>query len=99
MKKRRILKKVYLTQNGETVTASSDLHKAVDEFVFVEKEGSTEWLIKHDLETTGIVYSLFDDSNRIIIPNSFKILNSNEVSIQFSMKQKGKAFLIGNVVE
>lgn len=96
---RRILKKVYLTDTGETVTSSSDLHKAVDEFVYIEEEGSVEWRIDHGLETTGIVYSVLDESNRMIYPDTFKILNSNEVTIKFATKQKGKAFIVGNVVE
>jgi len=99
MKKRRILKKVYLTDTGETALSSKDLHKAVDEFVFEEKDGAKEWKIEHGLETTGVVCSIFDEFSRVVYPDNFTILNSNEVLIEFSTDQKGKAFLVGNLVE
>jgi len=96
---RKILKRVYITDGGETVTSSETLHKSVDDFLYTEEKGSKEWKIKHRLETTGIVYSLFDELNRVIYPDSFQILNSNEVIIKFSKEQRGKVLIIGNVVE
>lgn len=94
--KQEILKKVFVNDDGHKILTVTDLHKKVNAVKHIQEKASTEWIVEHNLNTTGIVAQIFDENGIVIVPENVAIDNSFSVTITFTQEQTGKALVIGN---
>lgn len=52
------------------------------------------WSVIHGLNTTNILYQIFDSTGESLIPDRFKVIDANSVEVDFSVVQNGKLQII-----
>lgn len=52
------------------------------------------WSVIHGLNTTNILYQIFDSVGESLIPDRFKVIDANSVEVEFSAVQNGKLQII-----
>jgi hypothetical protein len=63
-------------------------------YIFTQVVATKPWIITHSMGSTDVSIQVFDEANRVIIPEDIAITDSNVVTISFSANQAGKAILI-----
>lgn len=62
---------------------------------YIHNQGvvSTTWTVTHNLQSIFVTPTFFDTSNRVIIPDSIVVSDSNTLIATFSVAQAGNAFI------
>jgi len=61
-----------------------------------QEEASKAWLIDHDLGSEAVVTFVYNENNEMIIADSIKIVNSNQVLIDFNDEIVGSAVIVSS---
>lgn len=59
-----------------------------------QSAASTTWTIPHELNTTGIQVQVFDDSDKLIIPDDVIVSTANEAIVEFNVPVRGRAVVL-----
>jgi len=62
-------------------------------YVHTQWVAATTWNINHNLNTTDLVFAIFDATNEAIVPDTFTIVDADNVTITFTWAIDGKAVL------
>ncbi len=63
------------------------------DFVGIQSTPSKSWIIPHDLDVKGVITSVYDENNEQIQPSSYKIVSSDNISLEFDEPQLGYVVL------
>ncbi len=75
------------------------LTREITMYMHSQSSGSATWTINHNLNTTGVVVQVFNDSDEVIIPDTITIPSSNQVIIDFAGSATGRAVLMTGSIE
>lgn len=68
---------------------------AVTKFVHTQVAGASPWSVNHALGTDDVMVIVYDASDEVIIPDKIILTDANNLSIEFTPVQSGKAVIIG----
>lgn len=75
------------------------LTNEINSYNHVQSAPASTWTITHNLKTAFPQISVYDNTNKKIMPNDITIVNENSISVDFSIAQAGKAVIIVGSVE
>lgn len=63
-------------------------------FSFNQTIPSYIWNVNHGLGNLDLIYNVYDSLRESIIPDTFKVINANNVQVTFSVPQTGYLVLL-----
>jgi hypothetical protein len=79
----------------ENVQAGPAAQSAAAKHVHTQASPSLTWTINHTLSTRELIVTVWDGTNKVMIPNEIEAVTTTQVVITFVSLQSGKAVLIG----
>jgi hypothetical protein len=73
--------------------------REIDMFSYSQTTSSSSWTINHNLNTTGLIVQIFNDSNEVIIPDTITILSNSQVVVTFAGTTTGRAVLLSGSID
>lgn len=70
------------------------LTKQITAYEHIQNTNSTVWTVNHNLNTQNISVTVFDSSNRVVIPDEIEVVSDNQVVISVTKAATGKASVI-----
>lgn len=70
------------------------LTREITAYTHVQASSSTTWTIMHNLNTTSVNVQVYDNLNRVVLPNEIETNSPNSVSITFAAAQAGRAVIV-----
>lgn len=70
------------------------LTKELTLYTHTQSLASTEWIINHGLNTTGVQVQVFDNQGRVVIPDEITVTDSNHVTIELNTAFVGRAVVL-----
>lgn len=62
--------------------------------MYQESYSGSSWTVEHNLNSTSVVVSIFDQQNKIIIPDEIEILTNNSIQVSFSDVVTGRVVVM-----
>jgi hypothetical protein len=63
-------------------------------FTFVQSTESSTWVINHNLNTTSVSPTVYDELGRVVIPSEITVNSASQVTVDFGTPAKGKVVLV-----
>lgn len=63
-------------------------------FTFVQSTSSSTWVINHNLNTTSVSPTVYDELGRVVIPGEITVNSASQVTVDFGTPATGKVVLV-----
>lgn len=72
-----------------------DVAGTTDSFIHTQETSSSTWNIQHNANTENFSLTVFDDRNRIVVPDEVTVVDANNVDVTFAQfPTSGRAVLV-----
>jgi hypothetical protein len=68
--------------------------REITAFTYNQATASSTWNITHGLNTTSVQVQVFDESNRVVIPDGIEVLTPNMVQVTLGTASIGRAVIM-----
>lgn len=86
---------LYIYATIDTLDTWYPLTNGNDHYVFTQGISSTSWVITHNLQTTDIIFMVYDENNVQMVPSGVEFNSDNQITLSFTESVKGRAILFG----
>lgn len=70
------------------------LTQEIDTYIHTQNEASATWIIEHNLGTSTAIVQVFDQDNRVIIPDDIDMSLENTAVVTFNIPMAGRAIIV-----
>ena len=70
------------------------LTREITAYTHVQGTSASTWSITHNLNTTSVNVQIYDNLNKVIIPDSIETVSANAVEVLFNTSQAGRAVIV-----
>lgn len=72
-----------------------DVAGTTDSFIHTQETASSTWNIAHNTNTENFTLTVFDDRNKIVVPDEVEVIDANNVTVTFAQfPTSGRAVLV-----
>ena len=72
-----------------------DVAGSTDSFLFTQETPASTWNIQHNTNTENFSLTVFDDRNRIVVPDEVEVVDADNVTVTFAQfPTQGRAVLV-----
>jgi hypothetical protein len=70
------------------------LTNQITAYTYVQSVSSATWVIQHTLNTANVSVTVYDTSNRVVIPGDVQVNSNNQVTVTFGTAAQGTAVIL-----
>lgn len=70
------------------------LTNEVTSYTHIQSSSASAWVANHMLNTTHVSVTVYDTSNRVVIPNEINVTSPNQVVVNFGASAQGKVVIL-----
>lgn len=70
------------------------LTNQITAYTYIQSAASATWVIDHPLNTANVSVTVYDTSNRVVIPGEVQINSNSQVQIDFGTPAQGSAVIL-----
>jgi hypothetical protein len=70
------------------------LTREITAYTHSQPTANSTWNITHNLNTTSVNVQIYDNLNRVILPDDIETISPTQVKVSFSASQAGRAVLV-----
>ena len=70
------------------------LTNEITAFTYYQGAASASWVINHNLNTPSVNVTVYDTSNRVVIPGEVTVLSATQIQIDFAAPFQGSAVIL-----
>lgn len=79
---------------GQVIVTNNTQTSIVQAYEHVQDIVSTTWVIQHNQASTKVQITIWDSDNEVILAESVKIIDLNQVQVNFNSPASGRAVLM-----
>lgn len=70
------------------------LTNEITAYTHIQNTDATSWVINHPLDTMHVSVTVYDSSNRVVIPAEITVNTTNQITVDFGTVAQGKAVVV-----
>lgn len=70
------------------------LTKEITAYTHIQNTSASVWNISHNLNTSNVSVTVYDSSNRVVMPNEVTINSSSSITVDFGTAAQGKVVVL-----
>jgi hypothetical protein len=63
-------------------------------FTYIQSTDSSVWTVNHNMNSANVSVTVYDTSNRVVIPNEINVTSGNQVVVNFGAAAQGKVVVL-----
>jgi len=75
------------------------LTNEITSYTHFQNTNATTWTIAHPLNTNSVSVTVYDTSNRVVMPDDVMVNSNNTVTVSFTSPCQGKAVVLAGYIE
>jgi hypothetical protein len=85
---------VYICVTGGQLPVWVPLTREITAYTHTQAVSSQSWVVNHNLNTTSVNVQIFDNSNRVVIPEKIETFSPTTLTVDFNTAQAGRAVVV-----